>query len=150
MTGYFPEIGPEQTPASRFCPAEKLNNRIVGSPTVQRPLGFYAAPTVTRAEFNRRNHHAVQARTRFPTRKRMRLNPSAADEDEANSPRLADISPLFLTSPYPITVATHGSLGWALATLVIIVFLAAMLMVSPFQVTPIIFAEDSLRGSGIH
>jgi len=130
MTGYFPEIGPEQTPASRFCPAEKLNNRIVGSPTVQRPLGFYAAPTVTRAELNRRNHHAVQARTRFPTRKSVMLNPSAAEEAKAvDSSPLADISPLFLMGPYPITVATHGSLGWALATLVMIVFLAAMLMV---------------------
>jgi hypothetical protein len=60
----------------------------------------------------------------------MRLNPGAADEDEAaDSPRLADLSPLFLMSPDPITVASHGSLGWALATLVIIVFLTAMLMV---------------------
>jgi hypothetical protein len=130
MTVFFPEMSPEKSPASRFAPAEKLNNRIVGSPTVQRPFGCYAAPTVTRAELNRRNHQAVQARTRFPTRKRMRLNPGAADADEAvDSPRLADISPLFLMSPYPITVATHGSLGWALVTLVIIVFLAAMLMV---------------------
>ena len=65
MTVYFPEISPEQSPVSRFAPAEKLNNRIVGSPTVQRPLGFYAAPTVTRAELNRQNHHGVQARTGF-------------------------------------------------------------------------------------
>ena len=130
MTVFFPEIGSKQSPASRSNPAEKLNNRKVGSLTVQRPLGRYEAPTVTRAELKRRNHSDMPVKTRLATRKSMTLNPGGANEYGAvNSPPLVDPSVLFLTSPYPITVATHGSLGWALATLVIIVFLAATLMV---------------------
>jgi hypothetical protein len=130
MAVYFPELSPEQSSASSFDPAEKWNNRIVGSATVQRPLGRYEDPTVTRAELKRRNHSDMPVKTRLAARKRMTLNPGAGNEYRAvNSPPLADPSLLFLTSPYPITVATHGSLGWALATLVIIVFLAAMLMV---------------------
>jgi hypothetical protein len=61
----------------------------------------------------------------------MTLNPGAVDEDGAvNSPPAVDIAPFFLVGPYPITVATHGSVGWALATLAIIGFLTAMLMVA--------------------
>ncbi len=131
--GYFPETETttERSLSSRSTPPEKLNKGVSGWPAVQRQLGSDEFTAVTRAERKRCTYHGLPLKTRSSTRKRTTLNPSAVDEDGAvDSPPSVDISPLFLMSPYPITVATHGSIGWAVATLAIIVFLTAMLMVA--------------------
>ena len=102
VTVYFTETTAEKEPTSRFS----------------RP-----------AQLERRSHGDRPVKTRLATPKRMTLNPGAADEDKAvNSPPSVDIAPFFLVGPYPN--ATHGSVGWALATLAIIGFLTAMLMVA--------------------
>src|SRR5262249_41936032 len=104
--------------ASRSLAMETQNGEVTGyftSKTDEKePTSRYSRP----AQLERRNHGDMPVKTRLGTPKRMTLNPGAADEDGAvNSPPAVDIAPFFLVGPYPITVATHGSVGWALATL---------------------------------
>jgi hypothetical protein len=122
----------QNSEATLYFPArtETLNNRVVRSPSAHRRFGCKEVPAVTRAELKRRNHGDMPGKKRLATRKRTPLNPGAADEDKGvDSPPLVYMSALFLMSPYPVTAATHGSIGWALATLAIVIVLTAMLMV---------------------
>ncbi len=108
---------------------EKLNNG-VGWAAVHRSLGSDEVPKVIGAELNADIDRDLLARMRDLTRKRMTLQPAITDEEVADYQALAENFENFRQRPRQGTreSSPRGSVAWPVATLAILVFLTAMLI----------------------
>ena len=133
VTVQFPETNAEKALQLGWAPVEKLNNEVVGWRPADRRLGCDEVPAEIRAGLNFDTDRYLLARMRDLTRKRMILQPGITDGEVADCPALAEnfenLAQWVSARPETLESPSRTSVAWLVATLAILGFLTAMLIV---------------------